>query len=240
MRNVIYKITNLVSNKSYIGFTTQELNVRWNQHKTDARTRPSTHFHNAINKYPDTSWDVSVLFVALDESYLPDAEELLIAEYGTFNNGYNSTAGGRGAPSNIQSDETRRSRSASMSGRTLSDSHKQSLSNVRKGKFTGKDNWFFGKSHSEETKDNHFRGENSNLFKGWYHTPFGKFASSYEAEIAINNQITDSSIQNWCKQRCHNPISKISYVQSKYLQTLGDDIIGKTFHEIGFWFESCP
>ena len=51
---IIYKITNLANNKIYIGETIRNLNVRWNEHKSEAlggRHGYTYHLHNAIRKY---------------------------------------------------------------------------------------------------------------------------------------------------------------------------------------------
>ena len=90
---------------------------------------------------------------------------------------------------------------------------------------------------SEDTKrkisESH-RGSKNYLFKGYYITPYGRYDSR---GAAVTNNIGKKSIDNWCK----NPdkvISNKSYVQSKYLQSLKESPIGKTFGELGFSFES--
>ena len=45
---IIYKVTNLVNNKIYIGQTERTLKERWEQHKYKEGCR---HLHNAILKY---------------------------------------------------------------------------------------------------------------------------------------------------------------------------------------------
>lgn len=37
---IIYKITNLINNKIYIGLTTTELKVRWNSHRHCVKSDP--------------------------------------------------------------------------------------------------------------------------------------------------------------------------------------------------------
>ena len=48
MKGIIYKITNKVNNKSYIGQTRYSLEFRWRQHQ---HKKDNTYFHNAIKKY---------------------------------------------------------------------------------------------------------------------------------------------------------------------------------------------
>ena len=50
---IIYKITNIINNKVYIGQTVHSLQRRWTQHIIDAYNCKSknNHFQNAIRKY---------------------------------------------------------------------------------------------------------------------------------------------------------------------------------------------
>lgn len=45
----IYKITNLINDKVYIGQTTTTINNRWSQHKTHKDKR--SHLRSALDKY---------------------------------------------------------------------------------------------------------------------------------------------------------------------------------------------
>jgi len=53
MHNIIYKITNKHTSKSYIGQTVGTLEKRWYSHQYDAKnpTKPNNCFQNAIRKY---------------------------------------------------------------------------------------------------------------------------------------------------------------------------------------------
>ena len=48
MKGYIYKVTNKVTGKSYIGQTRYTVEFRWRQHQ---HKKDNTYFHNSIKKY---------------------------------------------------------------------------------------------------------------------------------------------------------------------------------------------
>lgn len=92
MKGIIYKITNKVNNKSYIGQTRYSLEFRWRQHQ---HKKDNTYFHNAIKKYGADNFELSVL-EECDVEQLNSREIFYIAKYNTFQEGYNLTIGGEG------------------------------------------------------------------------------------------------------------------------------------------------
>ena len=92
MKGIIYKITNTVNNKSYIGQTRQSIQFRWNQHISK---KDNTYFHNAIQKYGKDNFIIETL-EECDVEVLNEREIYYIAKYDTFKNGYNLTIGGDG------------------------------------------------------------------------------------------------------------------------------------------------
>src|SRR5208283_2983105 len=92
---IIYKITNSINNKAYVGQSQTSLEERWNHHKSDAkRNDRNSHFYNAIRKYGTDCWKFDILEEIDDIELLNEAEKKWIEYYDTFNNGYNSTNGG--------------------------------------------------------------------------------------------------------------------------------------------------
>lgn len=51
MRPIIYKITNLINNKTYIGLTRKSLKERWYGHCYKSKSKPVCYLHRAISKY---------------------------------------------------------------------------------------------------------------------------------------------------------------------------------------------
>lgn len=92
MEGIIYKITNKVNGKSYIGQTRYTIEFRWKQHQ---HKNDNTYFHNAIHKYGIENFSIEILEKCNIED-LNSREIFYIAKYDTFKNGYNLTIGGDG------------------------------------------------------------------------------------------------------------------------------------------------
>lgn len=95
---IIYKVTNKVNGKSYIG-KTSNLRLRRNNHFHEAFSNkyPNNYFHNALRKYgkKDFKWNVLCECKKMEVDLL---EKEYIKKYGTHytRNGYNLTWGGDG------------------------------------------------------------------------------------------------------------------------------------------------
>ena len=92
MEGIIYKITNKVNGKSYIGQTRYTIEFRWRQHQ---HKKDKSYFHNAIHKYGVENFIVETIEECNVED-LNSREIFYIAKYNTFNDGYNLTIGGDG------------------------------------------------------------------------------------------------------------------------------------------------
>ena len=90
---IIYKITNLINNKIYIGLTTTELKVRWNRHcvKSDPR-----HLYCSMRKYGIENFTIEQIDSADSIIKLGELERYYIEKYNSQdpNIGYNLSAGG--------------------------------------------------------------------------------------------------------------------------------------------------
>ena len=131
---IIYRATCLATNKIYIGKTIQSLRRRKLTHLADAkRKRYNSVFHAAIRKYGEDAFVWEVLDRVMFSDLLLDLEKFYIAKYNCKTpNGYNMTDGGDGVSGNIKSPET-----------------------IEKLKvlFAGKGNPFYGKHHTDKTKE---------------------------------------------------------------------------------------
>ena len=95
----IYKITNLINGKIYVGKTTKTIEKRWRRHVYDAENDlVSTHLSKAIKKYGAKNFKVEKIDSAKDEIELNNKEKYWISFYNSTNRevGYNLCAGGEG------------------------------------------------------------------------------------------------------------------------------------------------
>jgi len=122
----IYKITNLINNKSYIG-KSLDIEHRFREHK--AGIRSNIHLQNSIKKYGIENFDFSII-EECDRDECSLRERYWIEFYDSFRSGYNSTTGGENEPGwhlsedskdklrVKKSEETKRKMSESLIGNT--------------------------------------------------------------------------------------------------------------------------
>jgi len=93
----VYKITNTVNGKMYIGLTTGTVKKRWREHICAARMGVLEYpLYRAMRKYGTAAFKCIMIYEAVDKRELQAVECGLIAQYGTMTGagGYNQTAGG--------------------------------------------------------------------------------------------------------------------------------------------------
>lgn len=96
----IYKITNNINDKVYIGQTTQTVKIRWKQHINDSK-KYSYPLYLAMNKYGHDKFKIEIIdFFQDSKKYtlskvLDEKEIYWIKYYNSYKKGYNSTIGGQ-------------------------------------------------------------------------------------------------------------------------------------------------
>jgi len=138
---IIYKATNKINGKCYIGQTTGKLKNRRKQHLYKSKNMSNFYFHNALRTYGKDSFEWEVLCECDTKDELNEMEFHYIKQYDTYENGYNMTFGGDGIIRiNISEDHKQkisdalRGENHPMYGKHLSEDHKQKISNALKGK----------------------------------------------------------------------------------------------------------
>ena len=113
----VYKITNTLNNKVYIGITCSEPMVRYNKHLSSSIKGSKYHLHNAIRLYGEHNFTFEVIDNAFGNCEASDLEREYIRYYSSNDKdvGYNLTEGGEGVWGYKWSDEQRAKHSAMFS-----------------------------------------------------------------------------------------------------------------------------
>ncbi|HWY33991.1 MAG TPA: GIY-YIG nuclease family protein [Nitrosopumilaceae archaeon] len=131
----IYKVTNNINGKIYIGKTSRSLNQRWHEHTSRANigVGVNRYFMSAIRKHGPENFTVKELDCTENEQQANWLESWYIGITGCYKRevGYNSTMGGRGV---IPTEETRRKISVSNTGKVCSEETKLKLRAANIGK----------------------------------------------------------------------------------------------------------
>ncbi len=204
----VYKVTCVVSGKSYVGQTTRSLRRRWTEHVYDATRGVRVHFYNAIRKYGAESFEVTQLEECPDREQLDDREMFWIKHLNTLEEGYNCKEGG---DSHVWSAEARTRQSRRMQGRAgkkHSDAARQKISEAHRGER----NYMWGRKTSTETKAKQSASlkERAHHLRGKTHTPemitrlkqahLGKVMSE-AAKEKISVSLTGRSLSETHKER---------------------------------------
>ena len=167
----IYKITNTVNGKAYIGKTTRDaVKTRIRDHLRGKGSQP---VKDAIEKYGQDAFTYEILHDGIIPEFLDDLEKEVIAKFNTMSpHGYNLTEGGDGGVPSEEvrkklseankgeknhfygkkhSPETRRKLSGIAKGRVPSEETRRKLSEAGKGRIPH-NKGVFGKCHSKETR----------------------------------------------------------------------------------------
>nr|DAL08534.1 MAG TPA_asm: intron associated endonuclease [Caudoviricetes sp.] len=229
----VYKHTS-PSGKVYIGITCQKPEKRWANGKG---YRHNEYFWRAIQKYGWKNFKHEILFSDLNEKEAKMKEMELIEQYKSNipEFGYNFSSGGE-----------------SHTGIKLSEEAKKKISEANKGRLAGKnnplygvrrcgeDNPFYGKSHTEDTKEKirnkrigtHLTEETkqkiSNATKGENNPRYGKTLEE-ETKIKISEALKGK--ETWMKGKTHTDEAKRKISESRKKPVLQFNINGEFISE---------
>lgn len=178
----IYKITNKVNGKCYIGETKKdEPTKRWKQHiNTISRGVGCPALGSAVKKYGIENFEFKVLIICFDEDRFIYEKEY-IKKYNTYGeNGYNMTYGGEG-------------------GGFIGKKHSEETKKLIKERNSGKNHPQFGiKKSPEEVKrmSERMKGEkNPNFGKKYTKEELEKRKRNYETKPEIKQKISKSLVE---------------------------------------------
>jgi len=148
---IIYRTTNLINQKFYVGKDT---------HNNPNYYGSGKRLKLAIKKYGIENFKKKVLEVCDTLELLNEREKFWIKELNAISEGYNISLGGDGGDTisnNPRRDEISKKISESNKGKfvgkTNSKETREKISNALKGRFAGDKNPNYGKNHTDEAKD---------------------------------------------------------------------------------------
>jgi len=156
VKHIIYKITNLLNGKFYIGKHSSKKN-------NDNYFGSGIAINNAIKKYGIKNFKKEILFeFETEQEALQQESKIVNIKLINDPNCYNMTMGGRGSFFHCQTPETREKIAKKLRGKKLSEEHKKKISSKgrkhsktfkekMKIRMSGINNPMYGKKHSIET-----------------------------------------------------------------------------------------
>ena len=171
---IIYKYTNKLNGKIYIGQTVRTLEERLKEHMRKNKTI----IDKALNKYGIDNFEIEILCKCNDVNELNEKEIYYIKLYNSLiPNGYNQCYGG-----------------GNTMGYHHKDISKQKMSEHKKGKKTGVNNPFYGKTHSEETKKRFSEQRKGRKLSQEWRDNIGK--SQFKKVLCVENNTIYESIKD--------------------------------------------
>ena len=147
---IIYKITNKINGKVYIGQTTKTLEWRWKHHCNVKSC--CTYLRKALDKYGVENFTIEQIDSAVTQDELNEKERYWIKHYNSLApNGYNLTSGGEHP---TVTDVTREKLSTIRKGKrphAFDDTFRQKISEIAKTR-VGEKNPMYGRKHTEEAR----------------------------------------------------------------------------------------
>ena len=146
----VYKITNKLINKCYVGKTTKSIEKRFNKHKTNQKGGIKGYLYDSMRKNGFDNFSIELIEEVNSEENVDEREKYWIKKLNTMApNGYNLTSGGEGGDT---------SKSPNY------------IKAIKKRDYNGKNNPMFGRCRKGE-KRHPDTGKNisESLYKHWEH-----------------------------------------------------------------------
>ena len=132
--NDVYKITNKITGKVYIGITNQGAGARYRHHWYEARIGEPAPIHRSMAKYGEENFTLEIIDFADTYEELKEKEKYWIKQYDSVNRdkGYNLTEGVDGTFGRMHSEETKNKIRQKAIGRKASEETKKKMSDSQK------------------------------------------------------------------------------------------------------------
>lgn len=187
MFGIIYKATNLINQKCYIGQTITNLQKRINNHIKKSKQPLSLDdsiFKRAIKKYKPENFKWEILCECESQFELDEMEFHYIKQFNSYfknNCGYNMTWGG-GGPGLM-----------ARRGHHLSEDHKKKIGNANKGEKNG--------MHKSNGRINPMQGRCGELAPNWGNRgEKNQFSKKYKVITPIGEELIIIGMSNFCKE----------------------------------------
>lgn len=211
--NEVYKITNKVTGKIYIGITNQGSGARYRKHWYDARTGDPCPIHKSMAKYGEENFTLEIIDFAETYEELKEKEKYYIKKFNSIDRsiGYNLTEGGDGTFGRMHSEETKEKIRQKALGRKASEETKKKMSIIRTGKCSDKQRAHLTKiSLNRATAVMQFSKD-------------GEFIARYDTIRDASN--ATGIDRNTISRQLKNPIQKIDDHRVKFIWKKEDNAI---------------
>ena len=189
---LVYKITNTINGKCYIGITEKTLEERFSQHLSKYRNNSHRSLYNAMHKYGLDNFVVEVVEDnIMSYSELLEKEMYYIKLYDSYNNGYNMTTGGEINP--MDCDMTKNKHDNIMRSKET----RTKISNTMKQK--AREGALFSEEHRKHLSDSA-----KNII---YFCKEGKMTHIKQDEIEKMNELIEDGWIRYIKKKDKNIIS---------------------------------
>lgn len=196
--NEVYKITNKITGKIYIGITNQGSGARYRHHWYESRIGEPSPIHRSMAKYGEDNFTLEIIDFAETYEELKEKEKFWIKKFNSTdrNIGYNLTEGGDGTFGRTHSEETKEKIRQKALGRKISEETKKKMSEARIGKCSDK--------QREHLKKISIQAKAIPVLQ---FSKTGEFIAKYESvsEAARQTGINGDTIERQLKKPLKNP-----------------------------------
>lgn len=237
---IIYKATNLVNGKVYIGQTVNTLKRRQVEHKSQSK-KGNFYFHRALRKHGIDNFSWEVLRLCDNLKSLNAWEQYYILYYNTMGNGYNLTSGGMNYTRTKEMKlKMSQNHSKYWKGKKFSKEHRQKISKTNLNKKVSKKSrkkmsennakYWKGKHRSEKTK----KKMSKNSTHHWLGKPkseetkrkisISKSNPSDETRKKMSDSTKGKNHPNWGKPLSEKTKQRISNAQKNRWKNIKEKI----------------